>query len=191
MSAGCDNAVKVWGFNEAAKEWKVEQVLEGHSDWVRDAAWAPNVGLPMNTIASCGQDGQVFLLCPQTLPALISFPPAFIRPPVIFRRSFCALKPAGPEFTPSGPLFTPSRLHSPLRYIQVLLLCPSTILPLNSTSVALHPPLLAFIHPPVNSGVRVDAKRGGQPVEKAAHHGLQGARVARVVVRHWKHSRGV
>mmetsp|Transcript_8395 Transcript_8395/g.14452 ORF Transcript_8395/g.14452 Transcript_8395/m.14452 type:complete len:313 (-) Transcript_8395:398-1336(-) len=60
VSAGCDNAVKVWGFNEAAKEWKVEQVLEGHSDWVRDAAWAPNVGLPMNTIASCGQDGQVF-----------------------------------------------------------------------------------------------------------------------------------
>ncbi len=31
----------------------------GHSDWVRDAAWAPNLGLPMDTIASAGQDGQV------------------------------------------------------------------------------------------------------------------------------------
>eukprot|EP00959_Pyramimonas_sp_CCMP1952_P211694 4429988-Pyramimonas_sp.AAC.1 len=59
-SAGCDNTVKVWSFNEATKEWKVDQVLEGHTDWVRDAAWAPNIGLPMNTIASCGQDGLVF-----------------------------------------------------------------------------------------------------------------------------------
>lgn len=33
--------------------------LQGHSDWVRDVAWAPNMGLPCSTIASCGQDGQV------------------------------------------------------------------------------------------------------------------------------------
>lgn len=26
---------------------------------VRDVAWAPNLGLPMNTIASAGQDGKV------------------------------------------------------------------------------------------------------------------------------------
>ena len=34
-------------------------MLTGHNDWVRDVAWAPNLGLPMNTIASAGQDGQV------------------------------------------------------------------------------------------------------------------------------------
>lgn len=31
------------------------------ADWVRDVAWAPNFGLPMNTIASAGQDGKVFI----------------------------------------------------------------------------------------------------------------------------------
>lgn len=28
---------------------------------MRDAAWAPSLGLPKNTIASAGQDGQVFV----------------------------------------------------------------------------------------------------------------------------------
>ncbi|KAF8055592.1 SEC13B [Scenedesmus sp. PABB004] len=56
-TAGCDNTVKVWKFSEAG--WVLEATLAGHSDWVRDAAWAPNLGLPLNTIASAGQDGQV------------------------------------------------------------------------------------------------------------------------------------
>jgi len=60
-SAGCDNTVKVWGYAEGTKEWRLEATLSGHSDWVRDAAWAPNVGLPMSTIASCGQDGKVLV----------------------------------------------------------------------------------------------------------------------------------
>lgn len=33
--------------------------LGGHSDWVRDVAWAPSLGLPRTTLASAGQDGQV------------------------------------------------------------------------------------------------------------------------------------
>lgn len=53
--------VQVWGYAEGAKEWRLEATLSGHSDWVRDAAWAPNVGLPMSTIASCGQDGKVLV----------------------------------------------------------------------------------------------------------------------------------
>uniref|UniRef100_A0A383W719 Uncharacterized protein n=1 Tax=Tetradesmus obliquus TaxID=3088 RepID=A0A383W719_TETOB len=57
-TAGCDNTVKVWRCSEAG--WALEATLPGHSDWVRDAAWAPNLGLPLNTIASAGQDGQVF-----------------------------------------------------------------------------------------------------------------------------------
>ena len=35
-------------------QWVEEQKLEGHSDWVRDVAWAPSIGLPRSIIASCG-----------------------------------------------------------------------------------------------------------------------------------------
>lgn len=35
--------------------------LAAHTDWVRDVAWAPNFGLPSNTLASAGQDGKVFI----------------------------------------------------------------------------------------------------------------------------------
>ena len=39
--------------------WSQQETLQGHTDWVRDVAWAPNLGLPKSTIASAGQDGQV------------------------------------------------------------------------------------------------------------------------------------
>jgi len=58
VTAGCDNTVKVWSCGPEG--WREENMLTGHNDWVRDVAWAPNLGLPMNTIASAGQDGQVF-----------------------------------------------------------------------------------------------------------------------------------
>ena len=91
VSGGCDNMLKVWRFDEARGVWAVEQVrqgygglpqdcvllclaslhccsilhglqaLGGHSDWVRDVAWAPNLGMPANTIASAGQDGKVLI----------------------------------------------------------------------------------------------------------------------------------
>ncbi|KIY93193.1 SEC13-related protein [Monoraphidium neglectum] len=57
VSAGCDNTAKVWGCSSGG--WAQEALLQGHTDWVRDAAWAPNLGLPINTIATAGQDGQV------------------------------------------------------------------------------------------------------------------------------------
>ncbi len=44
---------------EVNGHWKVEAVLSQHDDWVRDVAWAPNLGLPKSTIASAGQDGKV------------------------------------------------------------------------------------------------------------------------------------
>ena len=40
---------------EADGEWEEEEKLEAHSDWVRDVAWAPNIGLPTSKIASCSQ----------------------------------------------------------------------------------------------------------------------------------------
>lgn len=33
----------------------MEEKLEGHTDWVRDVAWAPSIGLPLSRIASCSQ----------------------------------------------------------------------------------------------------------------------------------------
>jgi len=59
VSGGCDNLVKIW--KEENGEWFEEQKLEAHSDWVRDVAWAPSVGLCRNVIGSCSQDKQVFI----------------------------------------------------------------------------------------------------------------------------------
>jgi len=60
VTGGCDNLVKVWNLNND-NIWEQESVLEGHTDWVRDVAWAPNVGLPGSTISSGGQDGSVLI----------------------------------------------------------------------------------------------------------------------------------
>ena len=39
----------------------LEHTLEDHVDWVRDVQWAPNIGLPTNTIGSASQDGKVII----------------------------------------------------------------------------------------------------------------------------------
>lgn len=52
-SAGCDNLVRIWGLRETG--WVEEEVLEGHTDWVRDVAWAPSIGLPRSYIATASQ----------------------------------------------------------------------------------------------------------------------------------------
>jgi len=59
VSAGCDKLVKIW--REVDGRWVEEHKLENHSDWVRDCAWAPSVGMPGNKIASCSQDGRVII----------------------------------------------------------------------------------------------------------------------------------
>ncbi|KAK4778529.1 hypothetical protein SAY86_006057 [Trapa natans] len=58
-SGGYDNTVKVW--KKTDEIWKMDcfPALKMHSDWVRDVAWAPNLGLPKSTIASASQDGTV------------------------------------------------------------------------------------------------------------------------------------
>ena len=55
VSGGCDNLVKLWRFNDAEGRWVEEAKLEAHSDWVRDVAWAPAVGVNKSVIASCSQ----------------------------------------------------------------------------------------------------------------------------------------
>ena len=47
---------------EVDGQWEEEEKLEAHSDWVRDVAWAPNVGLSVSTMASCSQVSEDLLL---------------------------------------------------------------------------------------------------------------------------------
>lgn len=37
-------------------------MLEGHTDWVRDVSWAPNIGLPRSYIATASQVSCCFYL---------------------------------------------------------------------------------------------------------------------------------
>ncbi|KAG8939703.1 GTPase-activating protein S13 [Tulasnella sp. 424] len=63
VSAGCDNKVKIWVHKPSSPSgssaWQLEETLDGHSDWVRDVAWAPNIGLPRSYIATASQDKTV------------------------------------------------------------------------------------------------------------------------------------
>jgi len=62
VSGGCDNLVKIWKEkSDGSGGFEEEEKLEGHSDWVRDVAWAPSIGLPKTVIATCGQDCRVII----------------------------------------------------------------------------------------------------------------------------------
>lgn len=63
VSGGCDNLVKIWKMDEHTEEWVECFVFPhaSHTDWVRDVAWRPNVGIPSNTIASCSEDKTVLI----------------------------------------------------------------------------------------------------------------------------------
>jgi len=59
VSGGCDNLVKIW--KEENEQWVEDVKLEGHSDWVRDVAWAPSAGTTRMKIASSSQDRRVII----------------------------------------------------------------------------------------------------------------------------------
>lgn len=60
VTGGGDSLLKIWR-EESDNNWTLEEKLEGHSDWVRDVAWCPSVGLPISRIASCSQDCKVII----------------------------------------------------------------------------------------------------------------------------------
>jgi protein transport protein SEC13 len=61
VSAGCDNQVKIWSHRPQSDAWALEETLDGHTDWVRDVSWAPNIGLPRSYIATASQDKTVIV----------------------------------------------------------------------------------------------------------------------------------
>ena len=72
VTGGGDYLVKIW--REENDRWELEEKLEAHTDWVRDVAWSPSVGLPVSRIASCSQVGHnyscyllLWLISPLTL----------------------------------------------------------------------------------------------------------------------------
>ncbi|RYR79891.1 hypothetical protein Ahy_A01g004685 isoform A [Arachis hypogaea] len=65
-TASSDHTIKIIGVSNSASQHLA--TLAGHqgpvwqhTDWVRDVAWAPNLGLPKSTIASASQDGKVIM----------------------------------------------------------------------------------------------------------------------------------
>ncbi|OLL26717.1 Protein transport protein SEC13 [Neolecta irregularis DAH-3] len=60
-TAGCDNLIKIWSYSSESNNWIEETVLDAHTDWVRDLAWAPNIGLPKSYLASASQDKTVLI----------------------------------------------------------------------------------------------------------------------------------
>ncbi|TMW60651.1 hypothetical protein Poli38472_000693 [Pythium oligandrum] len=60
VTGSINTAVTIWEFSSESNQWViVGQPLYGHNDWVRDVAWAPNVGVPANIIASGSDDHTV------------------------------------------------------------------------------------------------------------------------------------
>ncbi|KAI4097275.1 MAG: hypothetical protein LQ348_002926 [Seirophora lacunosa] len=57
-TGGSDCLVKIWDWNREDNTYTSTTSLEGHTDWVRDVAWAPTV-LQKSYIASASQDKTV------------------------------------------------------------------------------------------------------------------------------------
>jgi len=61
-AACCDGTIRIIVQDDLSKSWKLGATLTGgHSDWVRDVAWAPAIGSAVSTMASCGQDCTVVI----------------------------------------------------------------------------------------------------------------------------------
>ncbi|CAF1467716.1 unnamed protein product [Adineta steineri] len=64
VSGGCDCLIRIW--KEQDDGWVEETHLDQHNDWVRDVAWAPTFSFHKDKIASCSQDGNVYVFTRDT-----------------------------------------------------------------------------------------------------------------------------
>jgi len=65
-TGGSDNGVRVWRRDATSGTWEQEAFASsvpgvGHTDWVRDVAWAPGVVPGTSVIASCSEDRTVIV----------------------------------------------------------------------------------------------------------------------------------
>lgn len=64
-TAGCDNHIRFWTLNKEQGQWietaSTIGASPGHSDWVRDVAWAPALLPNHNMMASCSEDRTVLI----------------------------------------------------------------------------------------------------------------------------------
>lgn len=49
-------------YDDTQQTWvEADSLPQGHTDWVRDVAWAPSIGNGIDVIASCSQDKRVII----------------------------------------------------------------------------------------------------------------------------------
>ena len=65
-TGGSDNGVRVWRRDATSGTWEQEAFVSsvpgvGHTDWVRDVAWAPGVVPGTSVVASCSEDRTVIV----------------------------------------------------------------------------------------------------------------------------------
>lgn len=65
VTGGCDKLIRLWRFEENERAWREQADAWGdsnaHGHWVRDVAWAPSIGTPTSSIASCSEDRKVVI----------------------------------------------------------------------------------------------------------------------------------
>lgn len=60
VTGGCDNLVKIWKFSNNGESVLLDEVLQGHTDWVRDVSWSPT-NLGKSYVATASQDRTVII----------------------------------------------------------------------------------------------------------------------------------
>mmetsp|Transcript_6123 Transcript_6123/g.12626 ORF Transcript_6123/g.12626 Transcript_6123/m.12626 type:complete len:333 (+) Transcript_6123:136-1134(+) len=66
VTGGCDNRIRFWVEQPETGQWVEDPSCPisksvGHSDWVRDVAWAPPIIPNVNMVASCSEDRTVLI----------------------------------------------------------------------------------------------------------------------------------
>ncbi|KAG7366419.1 WD repeat-containing protein [Nitzschia inconspicua] len=66
VTGGCDNAIRFWVQEASSGQWVEDTSCPvskdlGHTDWVRDVAWAPAIMPNVNMVASCSEDRTVLI----------------------------------------------------------------------------------------------------------------------------------